>query len=172
MLAILAASVSGQTTPGAAAIAPAAQANTAPAVPAVTKPATGPKLSIDPLDATPTASAPARPSTSDVYNMSLEDLMNVQVSTLSRVSERIDLAPGSIYSFDHDTIATRGYRSLGELLQTVPGFTVFHKDLGFVAGVRGLNANDNEKISLLVNGQNVNGINEPDFLNGPINAFA
>jgi len=51
----------------------------------------------------------------------------------------------------------------------VPGFTVFHRDLQFVAGVRGLNANDNEKISLLLNGQNINGVMEPDFLNGPMN---
>ncbi len=66
-------------------------------------------------------------------------------------------------------IQNRGYRSLGELLQTVPGFTVFHKDLQFVTGVRGLNANDNEKTSLLINGQNLNNTHEPDFLNGPIN---
>jgi iron complex outermembrane receptor protein len=105
----------------------------------------------------------------DFAQMSLEQLMNVQVTTISRVSERIDEAPGSIYTFDHDTIANRGYRSLGELLQVVPGFTVFHRDLQYVAGVRGLNANDNEKLSLLINGQNVNGMNEPDFLNGPIN---
>lgn len=105
----------------------------------------------------------------DFAQMSLEQLMNVQVTTLSRVSQRIDEAPGSIYSFDHDTITNRGYHTLGELLQVVPGFTVFHRDLQYVAGVRGLNANDNEKLSLLINGQNVNGMNEPDFLNGPIN---
>lgn len=102
-------------------------------------------------------------------HMPLERLMEVQVSTLSRVDERIDEAPGSVYVYTHEQIQQRGYRSLGELLQTVPGFTVFHRDLGFVAGVRGLNANDNEKITLLINGQNLNGVSELDFLNGPIN---
>lgn len=90
-------------------------------------------------------------------------------TTVSRVDEKVDVAPGNIHVFTRQTIQARGYRSLGELLQAVPGFTVFHRDLQFVAGVRGLNANDNEKISLLINGQNVNGVNEPDFLNGPIN---
>jgi outer membrane receptor protein involved in Fe transport len=66
-------------------------------------------------------------------------------------------------------IMQRGYRSLGELLQVVPGFTVFHRDLTFVAGVRGLNANDNEKITLLINGEEFNNLQEPNFLNGPIN---
>lgn len=105
--------------------------------------------------------------------LSLEELMDVKVetqSTVSRVDEKIDEAPGSVYVFTRKMIQERGYRSLGDLLQTVPGFTVFHRDLDFVAGVRGLNANDNEKITLLINGENVNGAHEQDFsLNGPIN---
>ena len=91
------------------------------------------------------------------------------VTTVSRVEERISDSPGSVYSFSRETILKRGYRSLRELLQVVPGFTVFHRDLQYVAGVRGLNANDNEKITLLINGQYFNGMNEPEYLNGPIN---
>jgi iron complex outermembrane receptor protein len=101
--------------------------------------------------------------------LSIKQLMEVEVYTISRVDERTDEAPGSVYVFSRETIQQRGYRSLGELLQTVPGFTVFHRDLQYVVGVRGLNANDNEKTTLLINGQNVNGVSEPDFLNGPIN---
>jgi outer membrane receptor protein involved in Fe transport len=108
-----------------------------------------------------------------LQQLSLEELMDVKVttqSTVSRVDEKIDEAPGSVYVFTREIIQTRGYHSLGELLQTVPGFTVFHRDLDFVAGVRGLNPNDNEKITLLINGQNLNGAHEQDFsLNGPIN---
>jgi hypothetical protein len=103
MLAILAASASGQTP-----MVPAAQPGTASAIPAATKPAPSPKRSIDPPNATATAPAPAKPLASDIYNMSLEDLMNVQVSTLFRVDERIDEAPRNIYRFDHDTISLRG----------------------------------------------------------------
>jgi len=104
--------------------------------------------------------------------LSLEELMRVKVateSTVSRVDERVDEAPGSVYVYPRSVILERGYHSLGDLLQTVPGFTVFQKDLQLVAGVRGLNANDNEKITLLINGQNVNNVNEPEILNGPIN---
>ena len=74
-----------------------------------------------------------------------------------------------MYVFTRETIIKRGYRSLADLLLVVPGFCVFHRDLDFVAGVRGLNANDNEKVSLLINGQWCNGAVEFDFLNGPIN---
>ena len=109
------------------------------------------------------------PESGHLKNLSLEQLMQVEVSTVSRVDERIDEAPGSVYVYSSGVIQNRGYRSLGQLLQTVPGFTVFHRDLDFVVGVRGLLANDNDKVSLLINGQNVNGVHEQDFLNGPIN---
>jgi len=152
----------------------------APVVPAAAPAVRAPEVQPDEAnrDLKPAETAPgeARPGEAapdaklgGLGDMSLEDLMKVQVSTVSRVDERIDQTPGSIYLFARSMIQQRGYRSLGDLLQTVPGFTVFHRDLDFVAGVRGLNANDNEKISLLINGQLVLGLHEPDFLNGPIN---
>lgn len=92
-----------------------------------------------------------------------------QVTTVSRVQERAVEAPGTVYVYTREMIQNRGYKSLGELLQTVPGFTVFHRDLQFVVGVRGFNANDNDKVSLLINGQLFLGMHEQEFLNGPIN---
>ena len=107
--------------------------------------------------------------TDTFFDMSLAELMDVQITTVSRIEEPRDDAPGNIYVYTRELIKSRGYRSLKELLQTVPGFTVYHRDLQFVAGVRGLNANDNEKITLLINGQELNGAQEPGILNGPIN---
>ena len=111
-------------------------------------------------------------SIEELSKLSLDELAQVRVITevtVSRVEERVDETPGSVYVYTREMILNRGYRSLGELLRTVPGFTVFHKDLQFVTGVRGLNANDNEKTTLLINGQNLNNTHEPDYLNGPIN---
>jgi outer membrane receptor protein involved in Fe transport len=102
-------------------------------------------------------------------NLSLEELSQIKVTTISRVNESIDRAPGDIYVYTRALIQKRGYRSLKELLQIVPGFTVFHRDLQFVAGIRGLNANDNEKVTLLINGEELNQLTEAEFLNGPIN---
>ena len=127
------------------------------------------------------AAAPAAAkadSAESLADLPLEQLANTPVrsteadpvsTTVSRVDERVSEAPGSVYVYTREMIMQRGYRSLGDLLQVVPGFTVFHRDLAFVAGVRGLNANDNEKITLLVNGEELNGVNEPNILNGPIN---
>ncbi len=104
-----------------------------------------------------------------LFDLSLEDLINLEVTTPSRVHEKLDAAPGVTHVITRETIRRRGYSSLKDLLQTIPGFAVFHRDLDFVGTVRGLTANDNEKFSLLINGEESNLIHEPDFLNGPIN---
>ena len=101
--------------------------------------------------------------------LSIAELLNQTVTTPSRIEESRDLAPGAVYVFDAETIRKRGYRSLGDLLRVVPGFSVFHKGLHLSVGVRGLNPNDNEKVTLLINGRESNNVQEPDFLNGPIN---
>lgn len=126
--------------------------------------------------------APASQSSDGVksiLDLSIEQLANTPVrrgtdaepvsTTVSRIEEKVSEAPGSVYVYTRDTIMKRGYRSLGELLQVVPGFTMFHKDLMYVTTVRGLSANDNEKVTLLINGEELNGVNEPNILNGPIN---
>lgn len=129
----------------------------------------GTGLGADPPPPPPT---PTEDEIQSLKRLSLEELLSVKVvtqSTLSRVAERIDDAPGSVHVYSREMIQQRGYRSLGELLQTVPGFTVFHRDLEFVTAVRGLAANDNDKVTLLINGQQFNGAHEHSFLNGPIN---
>ncbi len=116
-------------------------------------------------------------SIDSLMNLSIEELMtmkvtklkNTGVTTLSRYVEKKDLAPGTIHSFDARMIKNRGYRNLTDLLLSIPGFTVFLKGTGIVAGVRGLNAVDNEKVTLLINGRESNNLQEPEFLNGPIN---
>ena len=136
-------------------------------------------LPVNAADA-PAPQAPQSPSELDsLLDLPLEQLAKTPVrggteadpvsTTVSRVEEKVSEAPGSVYVYTREMIIKRGYRSLGDLLQVVPGFTVYHRDLEFVAGVRGLNANDNEKITLLINGEEFNNLQEPNFLNGPIN---
>ena len=105
----------------------------------------------------------------DLFDMSLEDLMNMEIETVSRVKEDVDAAPGAVYVITREMIKSRGYSSLRDALQIVPGISVFHRDLDYVAAVRGLAANDNEKFTLLINGIPMKQMNEPDILNGPIN---
>jgi outer membrane cobalamin receptor len=104
-----------------------------------------------------------------VFELSLEELMNTSIVTLSRREESLDLAPGSVHVITREMIQRRGYTSLRDALQVLPGFDVFMRDMGYTGNVRGLAANDNEKFTLLINGFEMNQVSEPDFLNGPIN---
>lgn len=103
------------------------------------------------------------------YAYSLEELSTMTFITIDRKLTKLDDVMGTVYSISHETIKKRGYQNLKDVLEQIPGFVVFHRDLQFVAGIRGLNSNDNEKITLLINGNEVNGISDPDFLNGEIN---
>lgn len=91
------------------------------------------------------------------------------VTTASRYAEDLAMAPNIMYVYSQKRILTLDLQNLGDLLDITPGFKVFHKDLQRVAQVRGVVANDNEKITVMINGHTINNVVEPEFLNGPLN---
>ncbi|MDR3093100.1 MAG: TonB-dependent receptor plug domain-containing protein [Bacteroidales bacterium] len=105
---------------------------------------------------------------SEIAGVSVEELYKL-VSTSSRAEEPEEDAPNVTHIIDHAEIKYRGYKSLREVLTNVPGFGVFMKDVQYVAQVRGIAPNDNEKISFMLNGHRINQMSEPDLLNSPIN---
>ncbi len=113
------------------------------------------------------AEAAATPRHS-LFTLPFEELGNVPVVTASRKAEPIDVAPNVMYVITADEIKRRGYTSLQHVLENVPGFAVFHRDLQFVAQVRGIAPNDNEKITVMVNGHSINQVFEPEVLGGAI----
>ena len=105
---------------------------------------------------------------SEIAGVSVEELYEM-VSTSSRTEESKEEAPNVMHVITRDDIKHRGYRSLREALINIPGFGVFMKDVQYVAQVRGIAPNDNEKISFMLNGHRINQMSEPDILNSPIN---
>jgi iron complex outermembrane receptor protein len=123
-----------------------------------------------------------RLSSEELYRMPLEDVIYLSsiagisvdelyqmVSTSSRTEESKEEAPNVMHIITREEIKYRGYRNLREALINVPGFGVFMKDVQYVAQVRGIAPNDNEKISFMLNGHRINQMSEPDILNSPIN---
>lgn len=107
--------------------------------------------------------------TEQLLSMDLAALGQLTFSTSSRIAVPFDETIGTSYLVSRDTIKKRGYQSLKDVLEHIPGMVVTHRDVQYVVGVRGLNANDNNKVTLMLNGYEVSGVTEPDFLNGPIN---
>lgn len=99
------------------------------------------------------------PDTSSLlFDMSLEELMNVRVVTVSKTEEKQSNAPGVISILTKDEIARFGGSSLADLLARVPGIvpsTVYLTDRTILSS-RGaqITANSNH-VLLLINGKPV-----------------
>lgn len=103
----------------------------------------------------------------DPMDQSLEDLTgtrlstppkNVQVSTVSKYSQSVAMAPGSVHVITAEDIQTYGFRTLGEALRMLPGtFLVNDRNYNYL-GVRGFNrpGDYNARILLLVDGERLN----------------
>lgn len=113
--------------------------------------------------ATPTATSAGVNGTNqspDLSQMSLEDLMQIkvpEVETASKFEQKATEAPADATVITSDEIKKYGWRTLGDLLATVPGFyTSYDRDYDYV-GTSGVNLGDaNNRILLLVNGHRIN----------------
>ena len=93
----------------------------------------------------------------DLFNMSLEDLLNTQISVASNVISDVRKQPVSISTITKDKIALSGARTVSELLTMyVPGYFMVEDQDDSIAAFRGLVADNNSKVMLLLNGQSLN----------------
>jgi hypothetical protein len=59
-----------------------------------------------------TAPSEEEMTAAELSQLSIEQLSEVKISTVSRVSESIDEAPGSVYVYPRNVIQKRGFRTL------------------------------------------------------------
>lgn len=96
----------------------------------------------------------------DLKDLDLEDLMSIEVATVSTATKRLEKAtstPGTIYVVDKQDIRLRGYRNLKDVLRDLPGMETteyFFSEVGTQVAVRGITGNN--KVVVLVNGMRVN----------------
>jgi outer membrane receptor protein involved in Fe transport len=93
----------------------------------------------------------------DITALSLEQLLNPQITTASRTAEKATEAPATMYVVSKNDIRAYGYSTLEEVLKDVPGMETierYYSEQGTLVPVRGVVGNN--KIILLVNGMRVN----------------
>ena len=95
-------------------------------------------------------------STNDLFHMSLEELMNVEIMTAGKAPESIKDIPASVYIVTRKDIQKYGYQTLSDIISHIPGvYNIYNYD-GAPGnfGVRGFwNPNSqNSSIAILVNG--------------------
>jgi outer membrane receptor for ferrienterochelin and colicins len=97
----------------------------------------------------------------DLTKLSLEDLTKVQVETVygaSKFGQKVTRAPSSVTIITADEIQKYGYRTLAELLKSVPGFYVSYDRQDAYIGVRGVSrpSDYNSLVLTLMDGHRVN----------------
>ena len=91
-----------------------------------------------------------------LVGLSLEELLNIEVSTGSLLKSSTDDAPAAITIIRKDQIEISSAKNLANLLeQHVPGMMLMSHSEGDKIGLRGLIAAENYKLLLLVNGKNI-----------------
>ncbi len=106
-------------------------------------------------------SAPGQEKPPDLTQMSLDELMNVEVDSVygaSKFLQKVTEAPSSVSIVTADEIQKYGYRSLPDILRSVRGFYVSYDRNYSYLGVRGFSrpGDYNTRILLLVDGHRTN----------------
>jgi outer membrane receptor for ferrienterochelin and colicin len=97
----------------------------------------------------------------DLFSLSLEELLNVKIVSVSKIEQKTSEAPATIRVITSDQIRQRGYQNLDEALKDIPGM-----DLTGVGGaypyihtIRGSFGDENRRLLLMVDGIVENSLN-------------
>jgi len=108
-------------------------------------------------------------NTEELSKLSLEDLLELTVTTASKKEESIDMAPNIMYVITAEEIKKSGYQSISDVLNRIPGFFYSYKSLEPIIQVRGIAPNENNKVSIMINGHRINNVNESTDMIWPMN---
>jgi iron complex outermembrane receptor protein len=88
--------------------------------------------------------------------MSLEQLANIEVTTVSKRPEELRRTPAAIYVLTHEDIRRSGATSIPEALRLVPGVQVARIDSNtWSIGVRGFGSRFSRNVLVLIDGRSV-----------------
>ncbi len=90
----------------------------------------------------------------DLFNLSIEEFLNVEIVSASKFGESAKKTPATTVVITRDDIKAYGYTHVNEIIENIPGFYTID-DLAFngpVAGVRGYWSGNSRNVIILVNG--------------------
>lgn len=97
-------------------------------------------------------------SRTDLTQLSIEELMNIEVYSASKFPQKTSEAPSSVTVITSDEIKKYGYRTLADILRSLRGFYITYDRNYHYVGVRGFNrpGDYNTRVLLLVDGHRIN----------------
>ena len=109
------------------------------------------------LSFSPSSYAEEKKETETLTDLSLEQLLDIKITTVSKYEQKLSEAPATIIVITQDQIKSRGYRDLKDIFYDLPGFDFSGNVVGEIRSMaipRGLTGDN--KILLLQDGQKVN----------------
>lgn len=105
--------------------------------------------------------APPAPPEPDLTKLSLNDLTKVQIESVygaSKFEQKVTRAPSSVTIITADEIQKYGYRTIADVMKSVPGFYVSYDGQDTFIGVRGISrpSDYNTLLLFLVDGHRMN----------------
>jgi iron complex outermembrane recepter protein len=90
----------------------------------------------------------------DLTSISIEDLMNIQVTSASKKAESLSAAPAAIFVITGEDIRRGGFSSVPDALRTVPGLYVVQQSSHvWLVTARGFSNEFNDKMLVLIDGR-------------------
>ncbi len=123
----------------------------------------GTRLSSQPLllllllwSASSSGNAQTPTSGNDIANKSIEELMNIDVTSVSRKDQKLSKIPAAVYVITQQAIERSGATIIPDLLRMVPGVQVAQVEANrWAISVRGFNDIYSNKVLVLVDGRTV-----------------
>lgn len=109
------------------------------------------------------------PPVERLLHLSLEELMDIRVTTAARVSQKLTEAPATMNVITARQIRERGYQQLEDVLRDIPGIDFIHIN-GYVPTLiyfRGMYGAENLRVLLLIDGIAENNIIGSNDMAGP-----
>jgi iron complex outermembrane recepter protein len=92
----------------------------------------------------------------DLTNLSIEDLMNIQVTSVSKTEQTLSRAASAIFVITPDAIRRSGATNIPDLLRMVPGLDVAQINANtWAVSARGFNGRFSNKLLVLLDGRSV-----------------
>lgn len=102
------------------------------------------------------ASACAQDKPADLSKLSMEDLMNIEVTSASKKEQKLSEVAAAIFVISREDIRQSGARNIPDLLRMVPGLDVAQINANIWAiSARGFNAQVAGKLLVLIDGRSV-----------------
>src|SRR5882724_4662029 len=96
----------------------------------------------------------AQQKTADLTSLSLEDLMNLQVTSVSKKDQKISQAAAAIFVITQEDIRRSGATNIPDLLRMAPGLNVAQMNANnWAVSARGFNGQFADKLLVLVDGR-------------------